>query len=80
MLIGIFAAVLGLVIAAACIMIPRFVSHRNDPYSNADALAYEKATGRSARDIEQGNATIRARQQDISTQQDISKQQSSTDA
>ena len=74
MLIGIFAAVLGLVIAAACIMVPRFVSHRNDPYSNTDALAYEKATGRSARDIEQGNAAGRAQQQDIS------KHQSGTDA
>jgi len=61
--IGIFAAALGLVIAAACIVIPRVVSRRNDPYNRADAIAYEKETGRSARDIEQGNAAVRARQQ-----------------
>jgi len=74
MAIGIFAAVLGLLIAAACIMIPRVVSRRNDPYNNADALAYQKETGRSAREIEQGNAAVRAQQQSGS------KQQSGTDA
>ena len=63
MAIGIFAAVLGLVIAVACIWIPRFVARRNDPYSRADALAYERETGRSATEIEQGNAAVRARQQ-----------------
>ena len=68
MAIGIFAAALGLLIAAACIVIPRVVSSRNDPYSNADALAYEKETGRSAREIEQGNAGVRARQQNRSEQ------------
>jgi hypothetical protein len=60
---GISAAALGLLIAAACIVIPRVVSRRNDPYSNADALAYEKETGRSAPEIEQGNAAGRALQQ-----------------
>jgi hypothetical protein len=74
MAIGIFAATLGLLIAAACIVIPRVVSRRNDPYSNADALAYEKETGRSAREIEQGNAGVRARQQNRS------EQKSGTDA
>ena len=69
MAIGIFAAALGLLIAAACIVIPRVVSRRNDPYSNADALACEKETGRSAREIEQGNARVRARQQNRSEQQ-----------
>jgi hypothetical protein len=69
MAIGIFAAVLGLLIAAACIVIPRVVSRRNDPYNSADALAYEKETGRSAREIEQGNAAVRARQQSRSKQQ-----------
>jgi hypothetical protein len=70
MMIGIFAAALGLLIAAACIVIPRVVSRRNDPYNSAEALAYEKDTARSARDIEQGNAAVRARQQDRSKQPD----------
>jgi len=74
MAIGIFAAALGLLIAAACIVLPRVVSRRNDPYSHADALAYQKETGRSAREIERDNAAIRAQQQDRS------KQQSGTDA
>jgi predicted kinase len=73
MTIGIIAAVLGLLIAAACIMIPRVVSRRNDPYSPADALAYEKQTGRSAQDIEKDNAAVRARQ-------NSSEKQSGTDA
>jgi hypothetical protein len=69
MAVGILAAVLGLLIATACIAIPRVVSRRNDPYNRADALAYENQTGRSARDIEQGNAAVRARQQNSSGQQ-----------
>jgi hypothetical protein len=72
MTIGIIAAVLGLMIAAACIWIPRVVSRRNDPYNHADALAYEKETGRSAQEIEQGNAAVRARQ-------NRSKQQNGTE-
>jgi len=68
MTIGILAAVLGLLIAAACIVLPRVVSRRNDPYNAAEALAYEKDTGRSAREIEKGNAAVRARQQDSSQQ------------
>jgi hypothetical protein len=68
MTIGVIAAVLGLLIAAACIWIPRVVSRRNDPYNHADALAYEKETGRSAQEIEQDNAAVRARQ-DRSTRQ-----------
>jgi hypothetical protein len=74
MAVGISAAVLGLLIAAACIVIPRVVSRRNDPYDDADARAYEKATGRSAHAIEQGNAAARA------AQQNRSKQQSRTDS
>jgi hypothetical protein len=74
MAIGIFAAALGLLIATACIVIPRVVARRNDPYNNADALAYQKQTGRSAREIEQGNAAVRAQQQNRS------KEQSGTDA
>jgi hypothetical protein len=73
MTIGIIAAVLGLLIAAACIWIPRIVSRRNDPYNHADSLAYEKQTGRSAREIEQDNAAVRARQNSPT-------QQSGTDA
>ncbi|HTZ91703.1 MAG TPA: hypothetical protein VMB74_04860 [Streptosporangiaceae bacterium] len=68
MAIGIFAAVLGVLIAAACIVLPRMASRRNDPYNPADALAYEKETGRTAHEIEQGNAASRAPQQNSSTQ------------
>jgi hypothetical protein len=56
MAIGIIAAVLGLLLAAAAIVIPRVVNRRNDPEYDADSRAYLKETGRSARDIEQGNA------------------------
>ncbi len=70
MAVGISAAVLGLLIAAACIILPRVVSRRNDPYNDADARAYEKETGRSADAIEQGNAVARAAQQNRSEQQD----------
>jgi hypothetical protein len=73
MAIGVIAAVLGLLIAVACIWIPRVVARRNDPYNHADALAYEKETGRSAQEIEQGNAAVRARQ-------NRSEQQTGTDA
>lgn len=74
MAIGIFAAVLGLLIAAACIIIPRVGSRRNAPYNDADARAYEKETGRSADAIVRGNAVARA------AQQNRSEQQSRTDA
>jgi hypothetical protein len=73
MAIGVIAAVLGLLIAVACIWIPRVVARRNDPYNHADALAYEEETGRSAQEIEQGNAAVRARQT-------RSEQQTGTDA
>ena len=56
MTIGILAAVLGLLLAAAAIIIPRLVNRRNDPEYDADTRAYQKETGRSARDIAQGNA------------------------
>jgi len=72
MAIGIAAAVLGLLIATACIMIPRVVVRRNAPYSHADALAYEKETGRSAQEIEEGNAAVRAHQQDDSSSEQAS--------
>ena len=56
MTIGILAAVLGLLLAAAAIIIPRLVNRRNDPEYDADTRAYQKETGRSARDIAQDNA------------------------
>jgi hypothetical protein len=64
MAIGVIAAVTGLIIAAACIELPRLASRHNDPYSHADALAYEKQTGRSAREIARDNAAIRGQQSD----------------
>jgi hypothetical protein len=56
MAIAILAAVLGLLIATAAIAIPRVVARRNNPEDHADSQAYLKETGRSARDIAQGNA------------------------
>ena len=56
MTIGIIAAVLGLLLAVAAIVIPRVVNRRNDPDYDADSRAYQKETGRSARDIAQDNA------------------------
>ncbi len=56
MTIGILAAVLGLLLAIAAIWIPRLISRRNDPEYDADSQAYLKETGRSARDVAQGNA------------------------
>ncbi len=55
MAVGIFAAALGLLIGAACIVIPRVVGRRNNPYDETDAVAYEQETGRSAKEIEQEN-------------------------
>lgn len=64
MAIGVIAAVTGLIIAAACIELPRLASRHNDPYSHADALAYEKQTGRSAPEIARDNASVRRQQAD----------------
>jgi hypothetical protein len=63
MTIGIVAAVLAVLIAAACIGIPQLVRIRHQQPDNDDALDYEKETGRSARDIAQGNAAVRAQQE-----------------
>jgi hypothetical protein len=60
--IEIFAAVLGVLIAAAAIIIPRLLSHGNHPEDHSDAQAYLKETGRSAADIAQGNADQRLQQ------------------
>ena len=56
MTVGILAAVLGLLLATAAIVIPRLVNRRNDPEFDADSQAYLKETGRSARDIAQEDA------------------------
>lgn len=56
MTIAILAALLGLLIGTAAIVIPRVVARHNDPEYDADSRAYMKETGRSARDIAQGNA------------------------
>jgi predicted kinase len=60
MVIAIVAAASGILIALACVEIPRLVARRNDPYNDADALAYENKTGRSAQQIEQENAVVKA--------------------
>ena len=62
MTIGILAAVLGVLISAAAISIPRIVNRGNNPQDHADSQAYLKQTGRSAQDIARGNAS-RALQQ-----------------
>jgi hypothetical protein len=55
MAIGILAAVLGLLLATAAIVIPRMVAHRNDPEDDAASRAYLASTGRSAEEVEQAN-------------------------
>jgi len=60
---GILAAALGLLISAACILMPLLVACGSDPRDDADTLAYEDETGRSARDIALDNAVVRARQE-----------------
>jgi hypothetical protein len=64
MVIAIVAAAVGVVIAFACVQVPRLVARRNNPYDDAEAIAYEHETGRSAQQIEQENAAVRARQQE----------------
>jgi hypothetical protein len=68
MTIAIVAAAIGLLLGTAAIVIPRLVARRNNPYDDADALAYENKTGRSGREIEQDNAAAQARQQSSSQQ------------
>ena len=55
MVIGILAAVLGLLLAAAAIVIPRVVARGNRPNDDAASRAYLAATGRSADEVEQAN-------------------------
>jgi hypothetical protein len=63
MVTAIVAALLGLLIAVACIQLPKLASRHNAPYSQADAQAYEKETGRSAEQIAEDNAAERASQE-----------------
>jgi hypothetical protein len=55
MAIGILAAVLGLLLATAAIVIPRIVARHNDPEDDAASRAYLASTGRTAQDIAQAN-------------------------
>lgn len=55
MAIGILAAVLGLLLATAAIVIPRMMARRNDPEDDAASRAYLANTGRTAEEIEQAN-------------------------
>ena len=61
MAIGILAAVLGLLLGIAAIIIPRIVNRHNNPDDHSDSLAYLANTGRSAEDIAQGNRSLHAR-------------------
>lgn len=56
MTIGIVAAALGVLIAAACISIPQLVRKRRTQPDYDDTQAYLRQTGRSARDISESNA------------------------
>jgi hypothetical protein len=55
MAIGILAAVLGLLLATAAIVIPRMVARHNNPDDDAASRAYLASTGRSAEEVEQAN-------------------------
>lgn len=63
MTIAIIGGVIGLVIGAAALGIPQLVRIRHQKSDDSDTQAYLKATGRSARDIAQGNAQMREGQQ-----------------
>jgi hypothetical protein len=56
-------ALLGVLIGAVCIGLPRLVRKRRQRPDDDDTQAYLKETGRSARDIAQDNAALRSRQQ-----------------
>jgi hypothetical protein len=63
MVIAIIGGAIGLVIGAAALGIPQLVRIRHQRPDDDDTQAYLKATGRSARDIAQGNARVREGQQ-----------------
>lgn len=62
MTIAIIAAVAGALIAAAALGIPQLVRIRHQRPDD-DTVAYLRETGRSARDIAQGNAAVRQEQE-----------------
>jgi hypothetical protein len=64
MVIAIIGGVIGLVLGVAALGIPQLVRIRHQRPDDDDTQAYLKATGRSARDIAQGNAQVREGQQD----------------
>jgi hypothetical protein len=55
MAIGILAAVLGLLLSTAAIVIPRIVGRHNHPEDDAASRAYLASTGRSAEEVAQAN-------------------------
>lgn len=55
MAIGILAAVLGLLLSTAAIVIPRVVGRHNHPDDDAASRAYLVSTGRTAEEITQAN-------------------------
>ena len=55
MVIGILAAVLGLLLSTAAIVIPRIVARRSHPEDDVASRAYLASTGRSAQDVERAN-------------------------
>ena len=55
MVIGIVAAVLGILFGTAAIVIPRIVSRHNRPEDHSDSMAYLANTGRTAEEIVQDN-------------------------
>lgn len=61
MAIGILAAVLGLLISTAAIIIPRVVARHNNPEDHADSQAYLANIGRSAEEVVQGNRSLQDR-------------------
>jgi len=62
MAIAIIAGVIGLVLGAAAIGIPQLIRFRHQRPDD-EGQAYLKATGRTAQDIEQGNARVQEQQQ-----------------
>jgi hypothetical protein len=55
MVIGILAAVLGLLLATAAIVIPRMVGRHNNTEDDASSRAYLASTGRTAEEVTQAN-------------------------
>ncbi len=51
----VIAIVIGVVTGCGAIIVPRLVNRRNDPDDHSDSDAYLEETGRSARDIAEGN-------------------------